>query len=174
MWPHCASLNAAVSPAGPPPMMPTFLPVGAATLIGCSLPSLRTWSAAKYLSCAMEIGCSTRLRRHAFSHGCGHTRPMAAGSGNVSFTVATASAKRPSAISFTYFWQSVWAGQLSLQGPWQSPSWSPIRSSSASLRVASAFSLFVWTTMPGATFAEQARSIFGQFSTSTTHTPHAP
>ena len=99
---------------------------------------------------------------------------MAAGSGNVSLIVATASAKRPSAISFTYFWQSVWAGQLSLQGPWQSPSWSPISNSSASLRVASAFSLFVYTTMPGATFAEQARSIFGQSFTSTTHTPHAP
>ena len=28
--------------------------------------------------------------------------------------------------------------------------------------------------MPGATFAEQARSILGHFSTSTTHTPHAP
>ena len=94
--------------------------------------------------------------------------------GRFADAVATASAKRPSAISFTYFWQSVCAGQLSLQGPWQSPSWSPIRSSSASLRVASAFSLFVCTTMPCETFAEQARSIFGQFSTSTTHTPHAP
>jgi hypothetical protein len=72
-----------------------------------ALPSARTLSAAKYLRCAMEIGASTRLRRQAVSHGCGHTLPIAAGSGKVVRTVATASAKRPSAISFTYFWQSV-------------------------------------------------------------------
>ena len=122
----------------------------------------------------MEIGASTSRRRQAVSHGWGHTLPIEAGIGNVSMTVAVASAKRPSAISFTYFWQSVCAGQFSLHGPWQSPSWSPIRSSSASLRALSARSPLVFTTMPSATFVAQARSSFGHFSTSTTHTPHAP
>ena len=155
-------------------MIPTFFPVAVAIAIGCALPSSRTLSAAKYLRCAIEIGASTRARRQAVSHGWGQTLPIDAGSGKTSIIVACASANRPSAISLTYFWQSVCAGQFNLHGPKQSPSWSPIKSSIANLRAFCARSLRVLTTMPSATFVAQARKSFGHFSTSTTHTPQAP
>ena len=122
----------------------------------------------------MEIGDSTLPRRHLRSQGWGQTRPIEAGSGKVSITVAAASEKRPSAISPTYFWQSVWAGHSILQGPRQSPSWSPIRSSKASFLALSARSPFEFTTMPSRTWVAQALRSFGQPSASTTQTPQAP
>ena len=122
----------------------------------------------------MEIGDSTLPRRHFRSHGWGQTLPIEAGSGKVSITVAAASENRPSAISPTYFWQSVWAGHSSLQGPRQSPSWSPIMSSNASFRALSARSPFEFTTMPSRTVVAHARRSLGHPSASTTQTPHAP
>ena len=71
--------------------MATRLPVSGSHSTTYGSPSASILSAANALRKAMEMGSSTILRRHASSQGCGHTRPMEAGSGKASYTVETAS-----------------------------------------------------------------------------------
>ncbi len=136
--------------------------------------SSKSKSAAKRFNSAILIGSSTSSRRQASSHGCGQTRPIDAGSGILSLISRKAALCSPFAISPTYPWQSVCPGQAIKHGGRQSPLWSDISSSSATLRDALTLSLDVLIIIPLEMDVEQARSSFGTFSTSTTQTPHEP
>ena len=76
-------------------MMATDLPVSS-SISGINLSSAAiSISPAKRLIIAMLIGSSTRPLLHASSHGCGHTRPIDAGSGILSLISSFAFANSP-------------------------------------------------------------------------------
>jgi hypothetical protein len=77
--PALLSWSAAASPAGPEPMMATFLPVRVWGGQGTIQPSSKALSMMAHSMFLIVTGCSMMPSTHAPSHGAGHTRPVNSG-----------------------------------------------------------------------------------------------
>mmetsp|Transcript_5397 Transcript_5397/g.10848 ORF Transcript_5397/g.10848 Transcript_5397/m.10848 type:complete len:273 (+) Transcript_5397:858-1676(+) len=77
--PALLSWSAAAMPAGPEPMMATFLPVRVVGGVGLIHPSSKALSMMAHSMFLMVTGCSMMPSTHAPSQGAGHTRPVNSG-----------------------------------------------------------------------------------------------
>ena len=122
----------------------------------------------------MAMGSSISRRRHARSQKRGHTRPSESAMGMRSLMRAMAARPSPAAMWRSIQGMSRRAGQTSVQGASQSPTWSDSSSSRAILRAARMSSLWVVTAMPSAAGAAHEGMRLRRPSTCTTHRKHEP
>jgi len=116
-------------------------------------------SPAYLLSRHMDTGSSTVFLRQAPSQGAWQIRPRTDGIGISCITTSSASSTFPSSNNLFILGMSIWAGQASWQGAWQSPVWSLSNNSRAAFLASITSSSPAAISIPSSAFTVQEASI---------------